>query len=121
MMAADSNVTIPVFDKEYGSVKVAIIGQAEISASDEEHAKRTIEIALPVPTWYKDGGTVKYTSITYSVTKQHSISSQGRGYDVGTRIRVFFDSVTFKEYIIFYNNSRYCGGKLKAYNIKWLS
>lgn len=34
---------------------------------------------------------------------------------------VLFDSVTFKEYIIFYNNSRYCGGKLKAYNIKWLS
>ena len=46
MMAADFNVTIPVFDKEYGSVKVAIIGQAEISASDEERAKRTIEIAI---------------------------------------------------------------------------
>lgn len=45
-MAADFNVTIPVFDKEYGSVKVAIIGQAEISASDEERAKRTIELAL---------------------------------------------------------------------------
>lgn len=48
---------------------------------------------FPVPTWYKDGGTVKYTSITYSVTKQHSISSQVRGYDVGTRIRVLFGMV----------------------------
>lgn len=48
---------------------------------------------IPVPVWYKDGGTVKYSSITYSVTKQHSISSQGIGYDVGTRIRILFWTV----------------------------
>ncbi len=25
-------------------------------------------LLIPVPTWYKDGGTVKYTAITYSET-----------------------------------------------------
>ena len=47
-------------------------------------------LLIPVPTWYKDGGTVKYTAITYSLTKQHSLSSQGKGYNVGTRIKILF-------------------------------
>ena len=45
-MAADFNVTIPVFDNEYGSVDVDIIGQADISGSDEEFAKSVIETAI---------------------------------------------------------------------------
>ncbi len=47
-------------------------------------------LLIPVPTWYKDGGTVKYTAITYSLTKQHSLSSQGKGYNVGTRLKILF-------------------------------
>ena len=47
-------------------------------------------LLIPVPTWYKDGGTVKYTAITYSLTKQHSLSPQGKGYNVGTRIKILF-------------------------------
>ena len=54
--------------------------------------------------------------MTMSDLFQKIISTMNR-----SKIRFFFDSVTFKEYIIFYNNSRYCGSKLKAYNIKWLS
>ena len=50
-------------------------------------------LLIPMPAWYKDGGTVKYTAITYSVTKEHSISSQSNGYNVGTRVRVLFWTV----------------------------
>jgi len=50
-------------------------------------------LLIPIPSWYKDGGTVKYTAITYSVTKQHSISEQGSGYNVGTRVRILFWTV----------------------------
>ncbi len=46
---------------------------------------------IPLPTWYKDGGTVKYTALTYSVTKQHSISPDG--YMVGTRVKILFWTV----------------------------
>ncbi len=45
-MAAEFNVTIPVFDREYGSIKVVIGGRADLSGPDEERAKSTIEIAL---------------------------------------------------------------------------
>ncbi len=45
-MAADFNVTIPVFDGKYGSVDVNIIGQADISGTDEEFAKIVIETAI---------------------------------------------------------------------------
>lgn len=50
-------------------------------------------LLVPIPAWYKDGGTVAYRAITYSVTKQHSLSWQGRGYDVGTRVRILFWTV----------------------------
>ncbi len=45
-MAAGFNVTIPVFDREYGSIRVVISGEADISGPDEERAKSSIEIAL---------------------------------------------------------------------------
>ncbi|MCR5805744.1 MAG: hypothetical protein K6G68_01785 [Oscillospiraceae bacterium] len=50
---------------------------------------------IPVPAWYLDGGTVKFTALTYSVTKQHSICSgeQGYGYNAGTRVRILFWTV----------------------------
>lgn len=50
-------------------------------------------LLVPIPVKYKDGGTVKYMAITYSITKQHSFSSQGKGYDVGTRVRILFWTV----------------------------
>lgn len=50
-------------------------------------------LLVPIPAWYKDGGTVKYTAITYSITKQHSLSLQGKGYEVGTRVRILFWTV----------------------------
>lgn len=48
---------------------------------------------VPVPTRYKDGGTVTYTAISYSVRKQHSLSLSGQGYDVGTQVRLLFWTV----------------------------
>lgn len=47
-------------------------------------------LLVPIPFWYKDGGTVEYKAILYTVTKQHSLSSHGRGYDIGTRVRILF-------------------------------
>ncbi len=45
-MAVNFNVTIPIFDREYGSIRVVIGGQADVSGPDEERAKSTIDIAL---------------------------------------------------------------------------
>ncbi len=52
-------------------------------------------LLVPIPVYYKDGGTVKYNAILYTVTKQHSLSVQGDeiGYDVGTRVRILFWTV----------------------------
>ncbi len=50
---------------------------------------------VPIPLRYKDGGTVKYSALLYSVTKVHSITSRytddgevEMGHEVGTRVRV---------------------------------
>ena len=50
---------------------------------------------MPIPVHYKDGGTVSYNAVLYSVTKVHSItgrySEDGElemGHKVGTRVRV---------------------------------
>lgn len=50
---------------------------------------------VPIPLRYKDGGTVKYSALLYSVTKVHSIIAQSvaegeykNGYEVGTVVRV---------------------------------
>ena len=52
-----------------------------------------VVLLIPMPAWYKDVGTIKYTAITYSVTKVHSISSHQNGYNVGTRVRILFWTV----------------------------
>lgn len=53
-------------------------------------------LLVPIPVHYKDGGTVSYNAVLYSVTKVHSIGG-GRytadgelemGYEVGTSVRV---------------------------------
>ncbi len=50
---------------------------------------------FPVKITYKDGGTIKYCAVLYSVTKQHSLTEQGgtSGYDAGTKVRVLFFEV----------------------------
>ncbi len=53
-------------------------------------------LLVPIPVHYKDGGTVSYNAILYSVTKVHSITSSRYsddgelevGYAIGTRVRV---------------------------------
>lgn len=50
----------------------------------------SIILLLPIPLFYKDGGTVEYRAILYSVEKAHSISLEGSGYDIGTRVRILF-------------------------------
>lgn len=46
---------------------------------------------VPVKLHYKDGGTVKYNAVLWSVTKHHSIahdSAGNRGNDTGTTVRI---------------------------------
>ena len=52
-------------------------------------------LLVPIPMYYKDGGTVSYNAVLYSVTKVHSITSRytddgelEMGHKVGTRVRV---------------------------------
>ena len=46
---------------------------------------------IPIRTVYKDGGTVVYRAILYSVGKIHSVQPQG--YSIGTRVRFLFWTV----------------------------
>lgn len=49
-----------------------------------------IVLLFPIPKYYKDGGTVEYSAILYSVEKAHSISVECDGYNIGTRVRILF-------------------------------
>ncbi len=51
-----------------------------------------LALTIPIKTSLKDGGTVSYHAILYSVTKQHSMTMQNHsnGYDIGTSIRILF-------------------------------
>ncbi|SCW62053.1 hypothetical protein SAMN02910456_02208 [Ruminococcaceae bacterium YRB3002] len=44
-------------------------------------------LLIPIPRWLKDGGTVEYNAVLYSVHKIHSIWF-GQGYEEGTRIKI---------------------------------
>ena len=52
-------------------------------------------LLTPIPIRAKDGGTVKYTAILYTVTKRHAMTlKEGvEGYDIGTEIRVLWFDV----------------------------
>lgn len=60
---------------------------------------------VPIPVGYKDGGSVEYKALLYSVTKRHSITSQEvgggyvGGYDIGTIVKILgfkvYDDVEF--------------------------
>lgn len=51
-----------------------------------------IAMLIPMRTQYKDGGTVVYRAILYSVTKQHSlaVSEHRKGCNIGTEVRILF-------------------------------
>lgn len=49
-------------------------------------------LLVPIPRGLKDGGTVQYNALLYSVHQVHSLNLVG-GYDVGTRVRVLFWTV----------------------------
>ena len=43
---------------------------------------------VPIPARYKDGGTVEYNAILYTVRKVHSLSPFG--YNIGPQVRILF-------------------------------
>lgn len=55
-----------------------------------------IAMLLPMQTAYKDGGTVKYQAVLYTVTKRHSMAQAEygggyrNGYQIGTEVRILF-------------------------------
>lgn len=58
-------------------------------------------LLIPIPAWYKDGGTFELNAVLWSVRKEHSISWEDRidGYNIGTIVRVLlwkvYDDVKF--------------------------
>jgi hypothetical protein len=48
-----------------------------------------IVLLLPIPLHYKDGGTVEYKALAYSVTDYHAIHSTEGEYLVGKSIEIF--------------------------------
>ncbi|MFT4145102.1 MAG: hypothetical protein QM644_11665 [Mobilitalea sp.] len=57
-------------------------------------------LLIPIPLRYKDGGTVKYRAILYSVTDYHAMDAEG-GYDTGIQIKILgiqvYDNTTFND------------------------
>lgn len=59
-------------------------------------------LLIPIRIGYKDGGTVEYMAIAYSIIKVHSLSSEGEGFYVGTQVRILlwkvYDDVKYDPY-----------------------
>ena len=57
-------------------------------------------LLFPIPLRYKDGGTVEYKAILYSVTDYHSLNGVD-GYNTGLEIKVLgitiYENTTFKD------------------------
>ena len=55
-------------------------------------------LLIPFPLRYKDGGTVEYRAILYSITNYHAMDTDG-GYDTGIQITILgtqiYDNTTF--------------------------
>ena len=50
-------------------------------------------LLVPFPIHYKDGGTVDYEAVLYTVRKEHCLAGaplEEEGYYIGTRVRVLF-------------------------------
>lgn len=46
-------------------------------------------LLVPIPLFYKDGGTVEYKALVYSVTLLHSIAEKNvPGYNIGTVVEI---------------------------------
>lgn len=62
-----------------------------------------LALLVPIPRHYKDGGTVEYHAILYSVTNYHSIvfDSYEKAYDTGIEIKILgitvYENTTFDE------------------------
>lgn len=58
----------------------------------------TLILMLPIPTHYKDGGTVKYQAVLYSITDYHALRGVD-GYDTGIKIKILgitvYENMTF--------------------------
>lgn len=60
-------------------------------------------LLFPITEHYKDGGTVRYNAVLWSITRHHSIAfdSDGNdGYNIGTTVRVLWFDV-YNSYPIF--------------------
>ncbi|MFY9285136.1 MAG: hypothetical protein ACOXZT_08170 [Tissierellaceae bacterium] len=55
-------------------------------------------LLFPIPIRYKDGGTVKYQALLYSITDYHALRGVD-GYDTGIEIRILgrrvYENTTF--------------------------
>ena len=55
---------------------------------------------VPIPLRFKDGGTVKYQAILYSITDYHVITGVD-GYDTGIEIKILgitvYENTTFEQ------------------------
>ncbi len=56
-------------------------------------------LLFPVPLKYKDGGTVKYQAVLYSITDYHALRGVD-GYDTGIEIKILgisvYENTTFE-------------------------
>jgi hypothetical protein len=54
---------------------------------------------FPIPLRYKDGGTVKYQAVLYSITDYHALRGVD-GYDTGIKIKILgitvYENTTFE-------------------------
>lgn len=59
-----------------------------------------VALCIPIPRALKDGGTIEYNAVLYSVRKVHSLHVNG--YEEGTKIRLLlwtiYDDVRLVEY-----------------------
>lgn len=56
-------------------------------------------LIFPIPLRYKDGGTVKYQALLYSITDYHALRGVD-GYDTGIEIKILgitvYENTTFE-------------------------
>ncbi|HHX11903.1 MAG TPA: hypothetical protein GX731_03710 [Clostridiales bacterium] len=57
-------------------------------------------LLFPIPLRYKDGGTVKYQAVLYSITDYHSIKGVDGSFDTGIEIKILgitvYENATFE-------------------------
>lgn len=60
----------------------------------------TVILLFPIPIRYKDGGTVEYKAVLYSITDYHSLKGVD-GYDTGIEIKLLgltiYENTTFED------------------------